>query len=237
LAKLKTRIISANIEPEWLGKLLLSLLSASESDFDSLEVGLQRGSVSHVAWSKRNLLELRIQVHHMLSSEGKAAEYPCKLLYDSFRFYEAISKLDDVLHSIIEAHFAEEAAREGPAQEHWIAVLALHRNGPRNTEAAEVAAESKSELQREGLLNAHFTRVEEMANTQGALVREELEHMKTICSLLLHRTALSIAVVDQDGLQMLLTMLDNSSLTDVVAICGAVRSYLDERETTETINP
>ena len=98
--------------------------------------------------------------------------------------------------------------------------------GPQN-QHLDAEAESYRQILKElGLEGTSFKRIRQMAAEQGETTKEELEAINTICSKLLHRTALSIASATRhDSLTELGPLLSTSSFSDVLLICDAIKKH------------
>ena len=98
--------------------------------------------------------------------------------------------------------------------------------GPQN-QHLDAEAESYRQILKElGLEGTSFKRIRQMAAEQGETTKEELEAINTICSKLLHRTALSIASATRhDSLTELGPLLSTSNFSDVLLIYDAIKKH------------
>ena len=225
VAALSRQLAEASFDPEnkWFRNLLLGILNCSLTDYASVQSG-----VYQAAWGKRNLMELRVITRYVLASQENAIEFKHHFVHDAWKFYDGLSRLQVIVYNQLGTHLAEEAKEAGPTQAAWQQALDQHRErGPQN-QHLDSEAQAYRQLSNElGLQSAHFKRTKEMASDQGTAVKEELDAVNTICSKVLHRTALSIASATGEGaLAELGPLLSNSGFSDVLLIYDAIKQHV-----------
>jgi hypothetical protein len=227
VAALSQRLAETSVDPEdeWFRNLLLGILNSSLADYASVQSG-----VYQAAWGKRNLMELRVITRHVLASQENAIEFKHHLAHDAWKFYDSLSKLQVIVYNQLGTHLAEEARKAGPMQAFWQQALEQHGDrGPQNQHLDSEAEAYRRLLNELGLQSAHFKRTKEMASDQGTAVKEELDAVNTICSKILHRTALSIASETTEGaLAELGLLLSNSGFSDVLLIYNSVNQHVQQ---------
>ena len=228
-AKLVQELATPSSDPDdWFRNLLYGILKCSLADYESVQIGVER-SMGEAAWGKRNLTELRVITQYILASRANAEELRSQLVHDLRQFYEALAKFQELGHRQVIAGLSDLAEQAGPMQEQFQEVLRKHvERGPQN-QHLEAEAESYRQVLKElGLETASFKRTRQMAADQGEAIKDELEAINTICSKLLHRTALSIAsATTPDSVAELGPMLSTSSFSDVLLIYDAIKKHIE----------
>jgi hypothetical protein len=225
VAALSRQLVETPVDPEdeWFRNLLIGILNCSLADYASV----QRG-VYQAAWGKRNLMELRVITSYVLASQDNAVEFRHHLEHDAWKFYDSLSKLQVIVYNQLGTHLADEAKKAGPMQAFWQQEIKEHRDrGPQNQHLDSEAQAYRQLLNELGLQSAHFKRAKEMASDQGTAVKEELDAVNTICSEILHRTALSIASKTTEGaLVELGPLLSDSGFSDVLLIYDSIKKHV-----------
>jgi hypothetical protein len=227
-AGLVQQLATASSDPDdWFRNLLHGILKCSLEDYGAVQKGVQ-GSMYEAAWGKRNLLELRVITAYVLGSRANATEFKHQLIHDARMFYDALSTLQELTHKQLQSSLAEFAAQPGPWQTQWEEALKKHEErGPQNQHLEEEAESYRQVLKDLGLESTPFKRTKQMAADQGEAVRDELDAINTICSKLLHRTALSIASATRDdSLAELGPLLSTSSFSDVLLIYDSIKTHI-----------
>jgi hypothetical protein len=231
VAALSKQLAQASVDPEseWFRNLLLGILNCSLTDYASVQNDVRR-TMHLAALGMRNLMDLRVITDYVLASRKNALEFKNSLAHDASQFYDGLSKLQVIVYDQLGTSLTEEAKKEGPMQAAWEQALAQHlARGPQDQHLASEAHGHQQRLKELGLETAHFKRTKEMASDQGTVVKEELDAVNTICSKLLHRTALSIAsATTKDALEELGPLLRNCSFSDVLLVYDAIKRHVQD---------
>jgi len=173
-------------------------------------------------------MELRVITQYVLASRANAEEFRHQLAHDLRQFYGALAKFQELGHRQVVAGLAELAEQAGPMQSQFQGVLKKHVERGSQNQHLEAEAESYRQVLKElGLETAPFKRTRQMAADQGEAIQDELEAINTICSKLLHRTALSIASATRhDSVTELGPSLSTSSFSDVLLIYDAIKKHI-----------
>jgi hypothetical protein len=227
VAALSRQLAATSVDPEdeWFRNLLLGILNCSLADYASVQSGIYQA-----AWGKRNLMELRVITGYVLASRENAIEFKHHLENDAWTFYDALSRLQVIVYDQLGTHLSAEAKEAGPMQAAWQQATEQHRaRGPQNQPFDSEAQAYRQILNEAGLQSVHFKRTKEMASDQGSAVKKELDAVNTICSKILHRTALSIASATTNGaLAELGPLLRNSGFSDVLLIYDSIKQHVQQ---------
>ncbi len=212
---------------DWFRNLLYGILKCSLSDYASVLDGVKR-SMYEAAWGKRNLVELRVITQYVLASRANAEEFRHQLVHDMHQFYRALAKFQELGHRELIAGLTEIAQEAGPLQQQFQDVVKKHvERGAQNQHLNEEAESYRQVLKELGLEAASFKRTRQMAAEQGEAIKDELDAINTICSKLLHRTALSIASATRDdSVAELGPLLSTSGFSDVLLIYDAIKKHV-----------
>src|SRR5262249_15974120 len=171
----------------------------------------------------------RVIAKYVLASRTNAEEFRHQLVHDLHQFYRALAKFQELGHRELVAGLTEIAGQAGPLQQQFQEVMKKHVEPEAQNQHLNDEADSYFQVLKElGLEAASFKRTRQMAAEQGEAIKDELEAINTICSKLLHRTALSIASATRDdSVTELGPLLATSSFSDVLLVYDAIKKHIE----------
>jgi hypothetical protein len=231
--ELRKRIGQTSVDEDTLffRNLLWGILTALLRDYAHVTTGVKLVATDLTAWGTRNLLELRFITEFVLASNENAIAFRNDLMIDGKEFYEAVTKMTIVSHKqFVEG--VEEIIATIPEKEETIkrafeqGLQAQIAKGPQTKESKDAAAPFKEFLRENGLENKRPLKSSDIAAKLKA--QEEFEPLFKICSKLMHRTAMSIALtVTKATVEELLPFLDSSAFSELLRTYDAIKRYFE----------
>ncbi len=229
--ELRKRIGETSVDKDTLffRNLLWGILTAAITDYAYVTTGVKMIATDLTAWGTRSLLELRVITEYVLASNENARSFQNDLMIDGKEFYEAVTKLTIVSHSQFVDGLEQMIASEPDEimkQSLQHVVQAEKAKGPQTKESKDAAALFKEFLRENGLENKRPLKSSDMATKIKALA--EFEPLFKICSKLMHRTAMSIALtVTTATVEELLPTLENSAFIELGRTYDAIKRYYE----------
>lgn len=231
--ELAVHIRDATVSDEcvWFRNLLLGILNSALLDYAYSDIGAKQNSPYLLAWSCRNLLELKVITAYVLGSAKNAGDFKNDFVIDVKEFYEAITNYHKAAYPKLLSAWSDVIRKSDGAMKE--ALEAARRReverGPQ-TEATDAETETYRRLMIEfGISeNAKPKRAGQIARSIHQ--HEQFEPMFKVCSKIMHRTTLSIASsVVKGGLAEIIPLLSNTAACELLSIHELVSKYFEER--------